>query len=400
MNFFRELTEDERQRCVIATYYIESDEHVGSLKDAAWALAIGQSVGNPKVRNKWETDALFEIHSCVIYADEKELDSLYSGIVKIGFPKINTDWENDGVSHLLCQVMGGQVDIDVFKSCRLKNLQFPDSVESTFLGAKFGISGIRDYVKSFDKPLSGAIVKPKIGMSPKILGEMVKELLDGEVDFIKEDEIMSNPSFCKLEHRVDLIQNIIEKSNRKIVYSYCINGDHHAILNRAKFVSDNGGNSVHINFWSGLGVYNSIRRLDLPLFVHFQKSGDKVITDKRHSFGIDWIVICDLAGLMGIDTIHAGMIGGYLNEDEEDVKSILDKMYERNVMPALSCGMHPGLVNSIVKKVGFDFIANCGGAIHGHPNGTLAGSKAMRQAIDNNFQEEYYLAIDKWGYVE
>lgn len=399
MKFFRELTSSEYDRCVIATYYIETHSKFGTLKDAAWALAIGQSVGNPNVRNQWETDDLFENHSCVIYADESLLNSYSSGTVMIGFPKINTDWETDGISHLLCQVMGGQVDIDVFKSCRLLQLKFPKSVEESFLKPKFGIFGIREFTGQYNKPLSGAIVKPKIGMSPKTLSEMVAELLDGEVDFIKEDEIMSNPIFCRLENRVDIIQNIISKSNRKVIYSYCINGDPHTILDRAKYVANNGGNSVHINFWSGLGVYNSIRKLDLPLAIHFQKSGDKVITDSRHAFGIDWNVICDLAGLMGVDTIHAGMIGGYLNESEDDVKHILDTLYNRNVLPALSCGMHPGLVQSIVKKVGNDFIANCGGAIHGHPMGTLSGAKAMRQAIDGTHNEEYHSAINKWGFI-
>ena len=51
MKFFRELTEVEKNRCVVATFYIETYEDVGNLRDAAWALAIGQSVGNPKVRN-------------------------------------------------------------------------------------------------------------------------------------------------------------------------------------------------------------------------------------------------------------------------------------------------------------------------------------------------------------
>ena len=40
-----------------ATYDLEGEE---SLANAAWELAIGQSVGNPHVRNKWETDDLFE----------------------------------------------------------------------------------------------------------------------------------------------------------------------------------------------------------------------------------------------------------------------------------------------------------------------------------------------------
>ena len=44
-------------------------------------------------------------------------------------------------------------------------------------------------------------------------------------------------------------------------------------------------------------------------------------------------------------------------------------------------------------------MANVGGALHGHPNGTLAGTKAMRQSIDNVYGPEYYEAIKKWGKV-
>ena len=398
MKFFRELTEAEKLRCVVVTYYIETYSNIGNLRDAAWNLAIGQSVGNPKVRNRWENDALFEMSSCVIYHDETELINKNSGIVKIGFPKINTDWQGDGISHLLCQLMGGQLDIDVFKTCRLKKVEFPADVESQFLGPRQGITGIRKFVNRYNKPLSGAIVKPKTGISPSTLADMVKELVDGGVDFIKEDEILSNPSFCRLEDRVELISNIINNSGRGIIYCFCINGDHHTILDRAKFVADNGGNGVHINFWSGLGVYNSIRRLDLPLFVHYQKSGDKILTDKRNPFGIDWSVLCDLAGLCGVDTIHAGMWGGYLSDDADELAHTMDTLHRRNVLPALSCGMHPGIVNPTAEKFGTDFLANCGGAIHGHPDGTLAGALAMRQAIDKTPGAEFRTAIDTWGY--
>lgn len=400
MKFFRELTDAERQRCVIATYYIETNPYVGTLKNAAWDLAIGQSVGNPKVRNQWENDDLFEMSSCVIYGNEHELDKVNSGEVKIGFPTINTDWSGDGISHLLCQLMGGQLDIDVFKICRLRNLEFPTSVEQEFLGPRYGITGVRKFTGRYNKPLSGAIVKPKTGMSPATLGDMVREILNGGVDFIKEDEILSNPSFCRLEDRVELISDIVNNCGRNVIYSFCINGDHHTILERAKFVSQNGGNSVHVNFWSGLGVYNSIRRLNLPLFIHFQKSGDKILTDKRHAFGIDWNVICDLAGLMGVDTIHAGMWGGYLSDDESDLRRTIEVLHKRNVVPALSCGMHPGIVNAVSRRFGNDFLANCGGSIHGHPGGTVAGAKAMRQAIDGNFGPEYSEAIATWGLIE
>lgn len=388
----------KKEKYVVATYWIRSKN--ADLAKAAWDLAIGQSVGNPNVRNQWENEELFEMSSCVIVHNKEDLTDLTEGEVKIAFPIINTDWEGDGVSHLLCQLMGGQVDINIFDACRLRGLEFPEQVKKYFLGPKFGITGMRSYTGQHNKPFSGAIVKPKTGMSPETLLEMVKELVDGGCDFIKEDEILSNPTFCRIEDRVPLISDWLAKQSKKVVYSVCINGDHDHILKRAKRVADMGGNSIHINFWSGFGVYNAVRKLDLPLFIHFQKSGDKVITDSRHQFGIDWKVICQLAGVMGVDTIHAGMWGGYLSDDENDLRETISVLHQHNVVPALSCGMHPGLVQANIKQFGNDFIANVGGAIHGHPGGTLAGARAMRQAIDRNHNIEYEQAIAKWGFIK
>tara|TARA_R110000822_G_scaffold13216_1_gene47071 strand:- start:1118 stop:2305 length:1188 start_codon:yes stop_codon:yes gene_type:complete len=392
MKFFREEIDPEKY--VIATYFLEG---VNDLASAAWCLAIGQSVGNPNVRNCWETDELFENHSCVIQGLEEELMSVKSGIVKIGFPAINTDWKSDGISHMLCQLMGGQMDIDNILQCRLKDIQFPKSVLTKFLGPRFGIKGVREYTGVQDKPLLGAIIKPKIGVSPEVLKEMVKELVDGGVNFIKEDEIMSNPSCCPLEDRVKLISQTIKNSGKKVIYAYCINGDPHSIRQKVETVHSLGGNAVHINVWSGLGVYRSIREMDLPLFIHFQKSGDKTFTDSSHRFGIDWSVICSIAGMSGVDFIHAGMWGGYSSDSEEDLKLTFKKLEEWGVVPALSCGMHAGLVNKVTDKFGIDYMANVGGSIHGHPDGTLSGAKAMRQAIDHDFGEEYDKAILKWG---
>lgn len=399
MKFYRELDNYEKQRCVILTYYIETNPIYGSLNDAAWAIAMGQSVGNPKERNEWETDEIFEMSACVIYDNEENLKNKNYGIVKIGFPKINSDWDNDGMSHLLCQIMGGQLDINVFKSCKVIDIEFPEDVLSSFSKPKYGISGIRNFVNRYDKPISGAIIKPKTGLSVKQLGEVVKELIDGGIDFIKEDEILSNPIFCRLEERVEHIAKIISDSGRNIVFAHCINADPHAILNRAKLVYENGGNGIHVNFWSGFGVYNSIRKLDLPLFMHFQKSGDKILTNEQHNFKINWQVICKLAAIMGVDTIHVGMWGGYFLDNEKMLLESVDILHEHNVLPAFSGGMHAGLVDAVTKRFGVDYIANTGGALHGHPGRSLGGSKAMRQAIDKEYGPEYFAAIEKWGLV-
>lgn len=397
MKFLKSLNEIDLEKYIIATYNLSSSK---SLYDAAWNLAIGQSVGNPNVRNHWETDELFENHSCIIVADdESQLKKSSSGIVKIAFPVANGDWQNDGISQLICHLMGGQMDIDIITSCRLLDVQYPNSFLKNFLGPKYGLSGMRKFTGQYNKPLFGAIVKPKIGVTPEILLEMVKELVDGGVDFIKEDEIMSSPAVCSLEKRVPLIQKYLNNQSRKVVYCYTINSDPHAVLNRAKFIADNGGNGLHVNVWSGLGSYNSIRKLDLPIYIHFQKSGDKTFTDKQHRFSISWNVICDLAGIMGADTIHSGMWGGYMNETEDELRLTLDILRKRNVVPALSCGMHAGLIDAINTRFGPDYMANVGGAIHGHPMGTIAGAKAIRQSVDKTYGEEYDVAIKTWGKI-
>lgn len=377
-------------------YYLESSV---SLFDAAENISIGQSVGNPKVRNGWETPELWERAGCRIEGDLDEMKKVMKGDVWIAFPLANIDLATDGISQLLCQVMGGQLDINTIRTCVVKDIDIPESVcLQYFKGPKFGIEKIREFVGSYDKPLLGGIVKPKVGIDTNTLLEIVKQLVEGGVNFIKEDEIMANPIHCPFEERVPVICNYLKDKN--VVYCFCINADPDIVLERVKFVVANGGNGVHVNFWSGLGIYKRIRDLDLPVYVHYQKSGISILCDPRNPFHIEWPVVCKLAGLSGVDFIHAGMIGGYSDNDREEMEKTLEVLHKYRVMPALSCGMHPGLVKALVNKIGNDWMANCGGAIHGHPNGTLAGARAMRQAIDGVGGDEYDAAIQKWGKVE
>ena len=380
----------------LVTYDLESSV---SLADACWNIAVGQSVGNPNVRNHWETDELFENSACKILGDEEQLKTVKSGRVVIAYPLCNLDFKTDGISQLLCHIMGGQLDINTILKCQVVDVEIPaEVVARDFKMPKFGIEGIRKFTGAHDKPLLGGIIKPKVGITKEVLLEMTKQLVENGVNFIKEDEIMANPNICPLEERVPFMMEYLK--DKPVVYCFCINGDIDHVLERVKLVHKYGGNGVHVNFWSGLGIYRRIRDLDLPVFVHFQKSGDKILTDASHRYHISWNVICKIATWSGVDFIHAGMLGGYSSDDETLLLKALETLRNGQVMPALSCGMHPGLVDAIRKKIGDNWMANCGGAIHGHPDGTGSGVRAMRQAIDGVHGEEYNNAIKKWGYVD
>jgi ribulose-bisphosphate carboxylase large chain len=357
-------------------YFLKS---ATSLYDAAFDLAVGQSIGNPSMRSVWETPEMIASY-CAKILRGPDLD-LAEGQVEIGFPLVNIDWATDGIAQLLCTIAGGQVDIDRIKGCRAIGLEFSESfIESNFKKPKFGLSGFRALTGQYNKPLFGGIIKPKTGITPDQLLDMTKQLVDGGCDFIKEDEIMANPAVCSLEDRVELISRYI--SNTKTVYCFCINADPAYIVPRAKFVAENGGRGVHINVWSGLGSYKSIRDLDLPLYIHYQKSGDRIFTSKYNPFSISWQLCCQLAAWCGVDTIHAGMWGGYLSDPEDELRETLKILTDRNVTPALSCGLTSESIRPIVDKFGVDWLGNSGGGIHSHPEGSQTGAAKIRAAVD------------------
>lgn len=397
VEIFRKDWDFVSEQYFIATYFVEAKT---SLRDAAWNLAIGQSIGNPQNRSVWETEEMFQNHSCLILADEVELTKIKEGIVKIAFPLANINLEEDGISQILCHVAGGQVDILEIQKCHVLDIELPNKVERKFsLRPAFGITGWRDFNGVYGKPFLGGIIKPKVGMSPEVLLQAVKEMVYGGVNFIKEDELLGNPDHCPFEIRVKIITEWLQENAPNVIYCFCINGDSPYALERAKYVSENGGNGIHINVWSGLGVYRAIRKQNPNLWIHFQKSGDKFFTDKRAPFHIYWPVICKIAGWSGADSIHAGMIGGYMNQDDLELRDCLKVLWNYNIVPALSCGMHPGLVQFINQYLdSIDWMANVGGALHGHPGGTRAGGLAMRQSIDGELDKpEYQAAIKKWG---
>jgi len=409
---FQEADPDKH---IIATYFVKSP----NLTQAAKAIAIGQSIGNPDVRTQRESPELLRDHLARIvninYHPLPSLPHSQRGTVQIAYPLVNFG-ERDGVSQLLCTLMGGQMDIDAIQACRLEDVSFPLEYLADFQGPKFGMQEIRKRAKVSNRPLLGGIVKPKTGISVSQLEQMTLELLEGGVDFIKEDEVLGDPACCSFNDRLmaitELVNNYNAKQGREVFYAFCINGDDY--LDRAEAASEAGANAFHLNFWAGLGAYRRLRDLDLNTAIFFQKSGDKILTSKKNAYSMDFSVIAQLARMSGADFIHAGMWGGYLSDPQEELDKTLSALRSgfvqyNQTIPSLSCGSRPGLVDTTISHYGIDLMMNVGGSIQGHPMGTTAGAVAMRQAMAKppwqemvDYMEdksELKTAIQKWGYT-
>lgn len=396
MDIFRDKV--DKTKYFVVKYFLESKT---SLKDAAFNLAVGQSTGSPSARSEFETPQLIEDHCCKIIGDPVELEKVKSGEIDIAFPEANLNLWSGGVSHLLVSCLGGQVDIDNITKCHLLDISFTPTMEKFFSGPLVGLKEVKEYCKIPEKqPIFGGICKPKCGMSPDRHLDLVKVLIDNGCNFIKEDEILVDQNHCRMSSRVEKVMNYLRGQNNKVFYCVSVHMDHSDQLDTISAMRINYGiNGVHVNFWCGYGVYSSIRQLNLPILLHYQKSGDKILHNKQHDFHIDEGLLLKLAAKSGCGSLHSGMLGGYLDESEESIIAKVNMLVGLNAISALSCGFHPGLVDYVKSKIGHgNWMANVGGSLFSHPNGTKAGVRAMREAINGVKGVDYALAIEKWGY--
>lgn len=355
-------------------YYTVTYEVFGSDRDgedvskAAHNIAIGQSVGNPNIRSEIETsDNIKEMEAIV--------SSVEGNIVKIDFPLKAWEWPN--ISQLLCTIMGGQSDIEQVYKCRVIDIQGLPYLNNPTLGMK----AFKERVGAENRPLFGSIVKPKSGLTEDQLINIVEQMVDGGADFVKEDEIMADNKYLPLQKRVEIISDLLAKKNSKMVYSYCVNADPIQLINNLDTVLDEGGDCVHINFWSGLGAYTTSNTMGL--ITHYQRSGVRILTDTSNRFSISWPVLVKLGIMAGIDTMHVGMLGGYYPEGESETETLdaINQCELNDRVACLSCGMNPILALEIRDRIGNGWLANVGGWLH---TGESIYEKVyeMRKALD------------------
>ena len=119
--------------------------------------------------------------------------------------------------------------------------------------------------------------------------------------------------------------------------------------------------------------------------MHAHRAGHAAFTKGKN--GISMKVIAKTARLIGMDQLHIGTAVGKMVETKEEVlenaKACTEKMGNlKKTFPVCSGGLHQGHVPALVKYFGKDIIIQMGGGIHGHPEGTVNGAIAARQAID------------------
>ena len=97
-------------------------------------------------------------------------------------------FEPGSIANLTASIIGNVFGFKPLKALRLEDMRLPVAYVKTFQGPATGIVVERERLDKFGRPLLGATVKPKLGLSGRNYGRVVYEALKGGLDFTKDDE--------------------------------------------------------------------------------------------------------------------------------------------------------------------------------------------------------------------
>ncbi|WP_075293084.1 3-oxo-isoapionate-4-phosphate decarboxylase OiaX [Pararhizobium arenae] len=300
----------------------------------------------------------------------------------------------DDLAALMTITIGGVFSIRGFSGIRVIGMRLPDAFTKHYPGPQFGIDGTRRLTNVYDRPLIGTIIKPALGLRPQESAEMVKELIESGVDFIKDDEKLCGPSYSSLPDRVNAIMPLIldheQRTGKKVMYAFNISHiDPGVMMKNHDIVADAGGNAAVVNINSiGQGALLFLRQRS-RLALHAHRNGWDILT--RHpGLGMDFSVYQQFWRLLGIDQFQINGIGSkYWEPDDSFVRSFHDLTEplsgeRERPMPVVCSGQWGGQAPETYRRTGqsLDHLYLCGGGVVSHPGGPGAGVKAVQQAWD------------------
>jgi ribulose-bisphosphate carboxylase large chain len=110
-------------------------------------------------------------------------------------------FEEGSIANITASLIGNVFSFKPLKALRLEDMRIPVAYLKTFQGPPTGIVVERERLDKFGRPLLGATVKPKLGLSGKNYGRVVYEGLKGGLDFLKDDENINSQPFMHWRER-------------------------------------------------------------------------------------------------------------------------------------------------------------------------------------------------------
>jgi ribulose-bisphosphate carboxylase large chain len=388
---YLDLTYQPRERDLLCEFYLEPQEG-HSLAEVAEMVAAESSIGTWTDVVTMSTQIAQQLGPKVYRLDETTQHAWITYPLEL--------FELQNIAQLLSSVAGNIFGMSAARHLRLLNIHFPLEYIRSFPGPLLGLSGIRDHFQIRQRPLIGTIIKPKMGLNAREHAQVACEAWIGGCDIVKDDENLTNQSFNPFEERVRLtlaaLQRAQDQTGEGKLYLPNVTAETETMLKRTEFVQRNGGPFVMVDILTvGWAAVQTLREHTgkMGLGLHAHRAFHAAFTRlKQH--GVSMMVIAKLARLAGVDLLHIGTGVGKMEGAMAQVRDLAQTLRAsehwvalKPVFPVASGGLHPLHIPTLVDNLGIDIVIQAGGGVHGHPQGTRAGAKAMRQAAEAAVQK-------------
>jgi ribulose-bisphosphate carboxylase large chain len=318
-------------------------------------------------------------------------------------------FEEGSLANLTASIIGNVFGFKAVKALRLEDMRIPFAYLKTFQGPATGVIVERERLNNFGRPLLGATVKPKLGLSGRNYGRVVYEGLKGGLDFLKDDENINSQPFMRWRERFLYVQEGITRAcaatgEVKGSYMNMTAGTMDEVIARGEYAKELGTVIVMIDLVMGYTAIQSAaywaRKNDMILHLH--RAGNSTYA-RQKNHGINFRVICKWMRMAGVDHIHAGTVVGKLEGDPLMVKGFYNTLLDvktdinlpqglffaqdwaslRKCLPVASGGIHCGQMHMLLNYLGDDVVLQFGGGTIGHPDGIQAGATANRVALES-----------------
>lgn len=397
-NYLSLNTPVDKKTHILATFTLKAEGQ--PFDRTAGGVAAESSVGTWTDVGLEEKAIWDRLHAKVIEMDPQ------SGRIVIAYPL--DLFEKGNIGQLLSSIAGNVFGLKEIVGLRLDDLEFPESYVISFPGPALGIAGVRNLAGITDSPILGSIIKPKLGLSALQHAQAVADVWEGGVTFVKDDENLTSMVF---DNFYDRVEEITKRMGNGKIYAFNITSAYDEMIKRATSVFDHKGNCLMIDvLTAGFSALQGIRNRNFGLMIHGHRAMHAALTRSK-VFGISMLVIARLARLAGVDSLHTGTVVGKMEGEKNEVLAINTFLKSewyglKPVLPTASGGLHPGHIPDLVTILGRDVLLNFGGGIHGHPDGTAAGARAVVQALKATLagiplsraadSPELQRALEKW----
>src|SRR5262245_12580148 len=317
-------------------------------------------------------------------------------------------FEPGSIANVTASIIGNVFGFKPLKALRLEDMRLPVAYVKTFDGPATGIVVERERLDKFGRPLLGATVKPKLGLSARNYGRVVYEALRGGLDFTKDDENINSQPFMRWRDRFLHCMEAVGKAQDETgeVKGHYLNvtaATMEDMYERADFAKQIGSIIVMIDLTVGYTAIQSMAKWARRngVLLHLHRAGHSTYT-RQKSHGVSFRVIAKWMRLAGVDHLHAGTVVGKLEGDPLSVRGYYETLrcdkadpdprlglyFEQDwvstpaVMPVASGGIHAGQMHQLLDHLGEDVILQFGGGTIGHPLGIAAGATANRVALE------------------